>query len=77
MPAWVALVLWLLLQGWLAYLQVAGQTNDSALGHLGGAAVGLAAGIAWKEQDTRREEKEGLSADADSPSGNSPGPGLF
>jgi membrane associated rhomboid family serine protease len=40
-PAWFALVGWILLQLVLAHLQLAGVSNVSALAHLGGAAVGL------------------------------------
>jgi len=41
MPASVALICWIVLQLWLAHLQLAGISSVSALAHLGGAAVGL------------------------------------
>lgn len=44
------LVAWILLQMWMAYEQVAGVTNVSALAHLGGATVGLIAWIGWKHR---------------------------
>jgi membrane associated rhomboid family serine protease/Zn-finger nucleic acid-binding protein len=48
-PAWAALLLWLLLQFVLAGMQLADVSNVSALAHLGGAAAGLAAWLAWRE----------------------------
>lgn len=50
MPAWTALGLWLLLQGWTAHLQVEGLTKVSALHHLGGAALGLVAWLLWRKR---------------------------
>jgi membrane associated rhomboid family serine protease len=44
MPAYVALILWLLMQFVLAGLQLSELTNVSALAHLGGASVGI---VAW------------------------------
>ena len=38
-----ALALWLVIQCWSLFLQHVGWTNVSAVSHLGGAAVGLAA----------------------------------
>jgi membrane associated rhomboid family serine protease len=46
-PAWFALVCWLLLQSFGVYQQLAGFSNVSALAHLGGASVGLAAWYFW------------------------------
>lgn len=43
-PAWSALILWILMQGLGVYYQLAGFSNVSALAHLGGAAVGL---VVW------------------------------
>lgn len=48
--AYVALILWFLLQGWLAYLQMSELSNVSALGHLGGAAAGLVAWLVWRRE---------------------------
>lgn len=48
MPAYAALLFWLLLQCLLAAEQLAGLGNVSALAHLGGAAVGLAAWLATR-----------------------------
>jgi membrane associated rhomboid family serine protease len=45
-PAWGALVLFVGLQLLIAFLQIRGFSNVSALGHLGGLAVGIAAGAA-------------------------------
>ena len=45
-PAWSALVLFILLQLGIAWLQVKGFSDVSALGHLGGLAVGVAAAVA-------------------------------
>ena len=42
-PAYVLLAIWVAMQVDMAYDQVAGLTRVSALAHLGGAAVGLAA----------------------------------
>jgi membrane associated rhomboid family serine protease len=50
MPAYVAMILWLLLQFLLAGMQISGATNVSALAHLGGAAVGVAAWVACREK---------------------------
>lgn len=50
MPAWVALILWFALQFLFVFLQLAGVSNVSALAHLGGAAVGVLAWIAWRRK---------------------------
>ena len=50
MPAYVAMILWLLLQFMLAGLQIADATNVSALAHLGGAAVGVVFWLACREK---------------------------
>jgi membrane associated rhomboid family serine protease len=50
LPAWAAFICWLLLQLLLVYFQVAGLSNVSALGHLGGASVGLAAWLWWRKR---------------------------
>lgn len=52
-PAWIGLVLWLLVQLFVAWLQVRGFGNVSALAHLGGAAVGLGAWWLWRERAVR------------------------
>jgi len=49
-PAYMAMILWLLFQFLLAGLQIAGATNVSALAHLGGAAVGVVAWLACREK---------------------------
>ena len=46
-PAYFALVCWLGLQGLIAYFQVSGLSNVSALAHLGGAGVGVGAWLLW------------------------------
>ena len=48
-PAWCALILWLLLQFLLASFQLAGMSSVSALAHLGGAGVGVGAWLLWRE----------------------------
>ena len=50
MPAYVAMILWLLLQFLLVGFQIAGTSNVSALAHLGGAAVGLVFWLACREK---------------------------
>ena len=50
MPAWFAFILWLLLQSAMAFVQVTGSGNVSALAHLGGAAAGVLVWIAWREK---------------------------
>jgi membrane associated rhomboid family serine protease len=57
-PAWSALVLFVLLQLGIAYLQVKGFSNVSALGHLGGLVVGVAAAVAVHLSRTRPREVE-------------------
>jgi membrane associated rhomboid family serine protease/Zn-finger nucleic acid-binding protein len=48
LPAWFALVLWILLQIIGALEQVAGISSVSSLAHLGGAAVGVVAWLSWR-----------------------------
>ena len=55
-PAWFALIGWLALQALLTYSQLAGISNVSALAHLGGAAVGLAAWALWREGPAEGQE---------------------
>ncbi len=47
MPAYVALIFWIVLQCLTAWLQVHGAGSVSAAAHLGGAALGLVAWLAW------------------------------
>jgi membrane associated rhomboid family serine protease len=57
-PAWVVLIGWVLVQLLGAAQQVSGFTNVSALGHLGGAAVGFVfwlVSAAWARSDRARE----------------------
>jgi membrane associated rhomboid family serine protease len=53
-PAWAALVMWLLLQCFIAYAQVAGFGHVSALAHLGGATTGFVMWLAWRNLDLRK-----------------------
>jgi len=53
MPAWAAFVIWIALQSFGAWRQLGGFSNVSALGHLGGAAVGFVAALALRRR--RRE----------------------
>jgi membrane associated rhomboid family serine protease/Zn-finger nucleic acid-binding protein len=50
MPAYFALILWGLLQFVDTVEQLAGMSNVSALAHLGGAAIGFAAWLIWKNK---------------------------
>jgi membrane associated rhomboid family serine protease/Zn-finger nucleic acid-binding protein len=50
LPAWLALLAWFGLQLFAAGLQLAGEGRVSALAHLGGAATGLVAWIAWRHR---------------------------
>jgi membrane associated rhomboid family serine protease len=52
-PAWAAFILWMLLQFWGAYKQIAGFSNVSALAHLGGAAVGVLLWAAWRKTESQ------------------------
>lgn len=54
MPAWFALILWILLQLLGAHQQMAGITSVSAFAHLGGAVAGFVAWLMWKKNN---EEK--------------------
>ena len=47
-PAYFGLIFWVALQGFGAYLQIQGLSNESALAHLGGAGVGVIAWFIWK-----------------------------
>jgi membrane associated rhomboid family serine protease/Zn-finger nucleic acid-binding protein len=48
MPAWFALVLWMLFQLIGTWEQKVGISSVSAVAHLGGAAIGLAAWLIWR-----------------------------
>ena len=48
-PAWLAFILWILLQCWGAYKQIAGFSDVSAMAHLGGTAVGVAMWLVWRK----------------------------
>jgi membrane associated rhomboid family serine protease/Zn-finger nucleic acid-binding protein len=50
LPAWFALVLWILFQFLGAWEQKAGISSVSAFAHLGGAAVGLVAWLIWRRE---------------------------
>ncbi len=51
MPAWAAMLVWLLLQGVMVVGQLRGAGNASALAHLGGFVVGLAAWLIWRARN--------------------------
>jgi membrane associated rhomboid family serine protease len=51
LPAWFALVLWLLFQFIDAGQQLTGASAVSSLAHLGGAVVGLLAWLLWRKPD--------------------------
>ena len=48
MPAWFALILWMLLQSVTVMLQLSGFSNVAASAHLGGAAVGFGLWLVWR-----------------------------
>ena len=50
MPAYAALILWFLIQFLMVFLQFSGASDVSALAHLGGAAVGVAAWLVWRQK---------------------------
>jgi len=47
-PAWFALVLWLLMQCFGAFMQLGGFSNVAATAHLGGAAAGFVLWLCWR-----------------------------
>ncbi len=55
MPAWFALILWILLQSLGALKQAAGVSSVSAAAHLGGAAVGLVLWLFWRKSNSASE----------------------
>ena len=57
-PAWFALIAWLLLQMLVAHRQLAGMSDVSALAHLGGAGVGLIAWVFWRRVADRPDDEE-------------------
>lgn len=48
MPAWFALLLWLLLQSVTVMMQLGGFSNVAATAHLGGAAAGFLFWLVWR-----------------------------
>ena len=56
MPAWVALVLWLLMQTFGVFMQLSGFSNVAATAHLGGAAVGFALWCWWRKSAAESAE---------------------
>jgi membrane associated rhomboid family serine protease/Zn-finger nucleic acid-binding protein len=51
LPAWFALILWILFQGIGAWEQKAGISSVSSFAHLGGAGVGFLAWLVWRNSD--------------------------
>lgn len=51
MPAWVALVLWVLYQGLGAFMQVHGFSAVNSFAHLGGALTGFLVWLCWRKTD--------------------------
>ena len=49
LPAWFALVVWIIFQLLAAWQQKAGISSVSAMAHLGGAAVGFVLWLAWRK----------------------------
>jgi len=54
LPAWGALVLWLLLQFIGVYTQLNGFSNVAATAHLGGAAVGFVLWLCWRNDEDQK-----------------------
>lgn len=52
-PAWFALVLWIMLQFFDATMELSGYGNVAATAHLGGAAAGFVAWYCWRKRDAR------------------------
>jgi Zn-finger nucleic acid-binding protein len=48
MPAWVLLILWLLMQGFILMLQLKGRSHVGATAHLGGALAGVLLWLRWR-----------------------------
>lgn len=49
MPAWFALMLWMLLQSVTVILQLSGFSNVAATAHIGGAVAGFVFWLAWRK----------------------------
>lgn len=60
LPAWFALVLWILVQLFGAWQQVAGISTVSSFAHLGGAATGLAVWLVWRKEGLQPERDRSL-----------------
>jgi membrane associated rhomboid family serine protease/Zn-finger nucleic acid-binding protein len=54
-PAWAAMVVWLLLQGLFVVAQLQGRSEVSALAHMGGFGVGVVAWLLWRVGHVRAE----------------------
>lgn len=52
-PAWGALVLWLLLQSFTLFMELDGSSNVAASAHFGGAFAGLLAWLGWRSKEKR------------------------
>ena len=52
-PAWGALILWLLLQTFTLMTEMVGLSNVAATSHFGGAAAGLVAWLVWRSRQKR------------------------
>lgn len=57
-PAWAGLAAWVFLQGVGLVQQLSGFSNVSALAHIGGAAVGFAFWVMWKDKGAVPEARE-------------------
>jgi membrane associated rhomboid family serine protease/Zn-finger nucleic acid-binding protein len=55
-PAWVALILWLLLQTVGVFEQLHGFSNVAATAHLGGAGMGFACWLWWRKREHQLSE---------------------
>lgn len=52
-PAWSAFLLWIVIQVWGTYAQIAGFGHVSSLAHLGGVAIGILFWAIWKNLDSQ------------------------
>ena len=53
-PAWVAFLLWILLQTYGVWAQMSGFSNVSALAHFGGVGVGFVFWLVWRNREQKR-----------------------
>jgi membrane associated rhomboid family serine protease len=52
-PAWGALVLWLLMQSFGAFMELSGYSHVASTAHLGGSAAGLLLWWQWRRKEAQ------------------------